>query len=78
MKKLMVLAVLMMIAASNAGYAAEASGSDNAVINGLGQILRSPVTLMDKISNVEGSKATSAGEDVAVADVYNLDAEVTG
>ena len=78
MKKLMVMAVLMMIAAANAGYAAEAQGSDNAMINGLGQILRSPVTLLDKITDVEGSKATSAHEDVAVSDVYNLDAEVTG
>lgn len=69
---------VMIITASAAYAAPEKSG--NAAVDGIGKLLRFPITMLDKASasleNAPG--ATSASEDVAVSEIYNLDAETTG
>ena len=75
--KLTILAALLMFVAVSAGYAESESG--NAIVNVMGQILRMPFTMLHKAGDsLQDSKATTSSEDVAVSDVYNLDAETTG
>lgn len=76
--KLMILAALMVLAAASAGYA-EAEGGNTAV-NAVGQILKAPFTLLHKAGDSlqDSNKASGPSEDVAVSDVYDLDAETTG
>lgn len=76
--KLIMLAAFMMFAAVSAGYAESEGGS--AAVNAVGQILKMPITLLHKAGDsIQNSPASVApSEDVAVSDVYDLDAETTG
>lgn len=74
---ILMFAVLM--TASTLAFA-EAQSSGNAVVNGITSILKAPIKMLDKVSdNMQAnSQRTTPGEDVAVSDIYNLDAETTG
>ena len=79
--KVVTLAVMLALLAAPACFAEGAPiAGGNAVISGFGQILKFPVTVLDKLSDsLENSKGgTSASEDVAVSDIYDLGAETTG
>ena len=78
MKKLMTIALALMTLAAGSAYAEE--GSNSAALNTVGQILRSPITVLDKLSNIDSdSRATSSGsEGVVVSEIYDLDQETTG
>ena len=76
--KLVVLGALLILAAASVGYAESEGG--NAAVNAVGQILKAPMTLLHKAGSslADSSKASVGSEDVAVSDVYDLDAETTG
>ena len=75
--KFLLLAVLMVLATASAGYAESEGG--NAVVNAVGQILKMPITLFQKAGDsMDNAQKIAPSEDVAVSDVYNLDAETTG
>lgn len=80
MKTKVVLAVFALMLLTSAAYAAEAASSNNAVVDGVGKFLRLPITMLDKATgNIhDSSSGAVSSEDVAVASVYNLDAETTG
>ena len=63
---------------TTAGFAAD-SGS-NAVVSGLVQVIKAPLTIMEKASNALSEAPGSSGdsEDVVVGPIYDLDAETTG
>ncbi len=78
--KLTMLAVAVLVAASSVCYAESAESAGGAVANGLTGLIKAPVTILHKMQDMadKASSATSANEDVAVAPVYDLDAETTG
>jgi hypothetical protein len=79
--KVVTLAVMLALLAAPACFAdAGISEGGHAVANGIGQILKLPVTILQKASESlgEGTGTTAAGEGVAVMDVYDLDAATTG
>jgi len=79
--KVVSLAVMLALLAAPACFAEGApSEGGSAVVSGFGQVLKFPVTVLDKLSDsLENSKGgTAVSEDVAVSDIYDLGAETTG
>ncbi len=72
--------ILLLIIMSLCSIAyAEAEGAGNAVADGFGKILKFPITMLHKMGDsLDKAHSTAPSEDVAVAPVYDLDAETTG
>ena len=76
LKTAMFLMAALVLAASLC-YAEGREGS--AVVNGITNILKAPVTLLQKAGDsMQDSRPAAGGEGVEVAPIYDLNAETTG
>lgn len=76
LKWMLMMFLLMGLMASSAYAEAESSGGNHGVMSTIGNFLKAPFDKAgDSLANGE---RISSNEDVAVSDVYNLDAETSG
>lgn len=70
--------ILGLLVLSSSAYAA-GEGSGNFVVNGLTKIVKFPVTILQKWGDsMDSAPSIAHSEDVAIAPIYDLDAETTG
>ncbi len=70
-------AVALILATANCYAAEQADG--NAVVNGITNVVKMPVTLLQKASDsLDKSAPVQASEDDVTKPIYDLDAETTG
>lgn len=75
------MVAVMLLMAGTTAFAEGGQDSGNAVVNGITSLVKMPITMLHKASDsLEEGGRSGAGnsEDVAVKDIYSLDAETTG